>query len=306
MSVRGARLYVKSLFHTGLYAVLRWISVGPMLLSRNATIRYFVFNAIGRSGYRGLLISYDGAEAFVHQAGDRGPGRELFIRGTQDFSKFEMALRLLKAAGQNPIKHLVDAGANIGAICIPAVRRGYVATVLAIEAVPDIVRLLKANIEINGLSGKIAVVNTAITARSGEQIKIALSATNQGDNRIASAVQNDPSFTENIMVVSTTLDDLLTDGVEDTLIWMDIQGHEGIALLGAPKTLARKPPMVLEFCPLLMRQANSYDALKSSTAAYRGFHDLSRPGDLRPLRDLDTLSQSLGFLGNFTDILLVP
>lgn len=96
------------------------------------------------------------------------------------------------------------------------------------------------------------------------------------------------------------------DSPESTLIWMDIQGYEGIALLGAPKTLARKPPMVLEFCPRLMRAADSYEALRSSIAGYSGFYDLGRPGTMRAIGELDALASALGFQGDFTDILAMP
>jgi hypothetical protein len=113
------------------------------------------------------------------------------------------------------------------------------------------------------------------------------------------------SFTATVEVVSTTLDDLLKDGAEGVLIWMDIQGHEGIALSGSPRTLALRPPLVLEFCPQLMHLGGSYAALKSAVAGYRGFYDLERPAALQPVAALDLLYETLGSRGNFTDILVL-
>lgn len=307
--MRSTRRYLKSLLHRPLFAVLRALAIHPLLTSRHRTFRHFLFEALQSTGYTGPLLSRDGAEIFVHDSRDRGPGRELFIRGTQDAGKMETAIRLLREAGHPPIVRFADIGANIGTICIPAIRRGFAATAIALEAVPDIVRLLKANILLNGLEDKIAVVHAAAGARAGEFLQIAVNASNMGDNRIGSpgpSADGKDVFSATASVVTTTLDDLLGDGLETTLIWMDIQGYEGIALLGATRTLARRPPMVLEFCPQLMNAAASYAALKSSVAGYRGFHDLGRPGKIQAIDALDALAAALGDGGGFTDILLMP
>lgn len=287
--------------------MLRVCIVSPLLLSRNRLLRHFLFETISRSSYNGLLVSHDAGVMFVHDSRDHGPGRELFIRGTQDFAKLEVTLRLLRDSGAAPIACMLDVGANIGTICIPAVKRGLIAAAIGVEAVPAIARLLQANIVLNGLSSAITVVNAAVSARADETVEIALNAGNQGDNRVATARTSldHAQFTGSVRVATTTLDTLLPDGGADTLIWMDIQGHEGIALLGAERTLRSKPPLVLEFCPALMSQAASYEALKTAIAGYRGFHDLAHPSDLRPLTDLDRLNEALGSRGNFTDILVL-
>jgi len=232
----------------------------------------------------------------------------LFINGSQDFAKYETACRLLSDNGVPPITTLVDVGANIGTICIPAVKRGLVQRAIAVEAVPDIARLLHTNIVLNGLTAAITLVTAAVGARAGEMIEMAVNRANQGDNRVVGD-QNDgadaDAFGATIRVVTTTIDNLLPDGTDATMIWMDIQGYEGIALSGAPRSLAKGIPLVLEFCPFLMNQAGSYEALKSAVAGYRGFFDLANPGALRPVADVDALYASLGQTGRFTDILLL-
>jgi FkbM family methyltransferase len=202
---------------------------------------------------------------------------------------------------------LVDVGANIGTICIPAVKSGLVHRAIAVEAVPDIARLLHTNIALNGLTSAISVTTAAVSARSGEIIQVMVNGANQGDNRVVVDRLDDPDarFIATIPVVTTTLDDLLPDGADGVLIWMDIQGHEGIALSGACRTMAKQPPLVLEFCPLLMDQAASYGALKSAVAGYRGFYDLANPTALCPISGLDALRARLGQTGRFTDILLL-
>ncbi len=284
--------------------MLRACVISPLLLSRSRLLRHFLFEAIYRSRYDGSLISRDGSVSFVHDSRDRGPGRELFIRGTQDFGKLEVTLRLLRDSGVPPVTRMLDIGANIGTICIPAVKRGLIGSAIGVEAVPAIERMFRANILLNDMEAAIVSVHAAVSAMAGETIEIAINTGNQGDNRVGAAGDR-TEFAGSVRVVTTTLDELLPDGPAGTLIWMDIQGHEGIVLSGSPRTLAGTPPLVLEFCPLLMREAGSYEALKMAVAGYRGFHDLAHPGYLRPLADLDRLHAALGMRGNFTDILVL-
>lgn len=303
--MRALRLRIKAALHRVVFAILNICSVSPMLLSRNRLLRFFVFEAIGRSRYRGLLISGNDETVFVHHSRDRGPGRELFIRGTQDFAKYQTACRLLRENGMSPVNTLIDIGANIGTICIPALKRGLAVRVIAVEAVPGIARLLHANIVLNDLTSAVTIVVAAVSARAGETIVMAVEANNQGDNRVVVAGPGARAEADTVAVVSTTVDDLLMDGAKDALIWMDIQGHEGIALSGAPRTLAQRVPLVLEFCPYLMDQGGSYTALKSAVAGYRGFYDLAHPAEMRPMAALDALYEALGPRGNFTDILVL-
>jgi|HubBroStandDraft_1064217.scaffolds.fasta_scaffold13260_4 FkbM family methyltransferase len=306
--LRALRLRIKAALNVVLFGILNACVISPLLLSRNHLLRFNLFEAIGRSRYRGPLISGGDQVWFVHDSRDRGPGRDLFIRGTQDFAKYETACQLLRDHDVPPVTTLVDVGANIGTICIPAVKGGFVDRAIAVEAVPDIARLLHTNIALNGLTSAISVTTAAVSARSGEIIQVMVNGANQGDNRVVVSRLDDPDaarFIATIPVATTTLDDLLPDGADGVLVWMDIQGHEGIALSGACRTMVKQPPLVLEFCPMLMDQAGSYGALKSAVAGYRGFYDLANPVALRPISGLDALRTALGQTGRFTDILLL-
>jgi FkbM family methyltransferase len=207
-----------------------------------------------------------------------------------------------------PITTLADVGANIGTVCIPAVKSGLVGRAITVEAVPDIAGLLYTNIVLNGLTSAITLVNAAVSARFGEIVEIMVNGANQGDNRVMVDRRDGPNadrFIATIKVATTTLDDLLPDGADGVLIWMDIQGHEGIALRGAGRTMAKRPPLVVEFCPVLMDRAGSYGAAKSAVADYRGFYGLAIPIAVRPSSGLDAPHATLGQTGRFTDILLL-
>ena len=75
----------------------------------------------------------DHKEPFVVDTKDGIIGRVLFETGEFDFGKFETAHRLIcERRGKAPAL-LVDIGANIGTICIPAISRGLVQSAIAIE-----------------------------------------------------------------------------------------------------------------------------------------------------------------------------
>jgi hypothetical protein len=53
-----------------------------------------------------------------------------------------------------PIATSLDVGAPIGAICIPAVKRGLAGRSIAVQAVPVIALLLQANVALNEKVGR--------------------------------------------------------------------------------------------------------------------------------------------------------
>ena len=76
----------------------------------------------------------------------------------------------MKSHGTTKPEILIDIGANIGPICIPAVKRNYVKQAIAIEPGPDNARLLRANVALNSLHDRIIVHECAVGA-SEETLK---------------------------------------------------------------------------------------------------------------------------------------
>jgi FkbM family methyltransferase len=261
------------------------------------------------------------------------------VEGSADFSKFETAMGLLRARDAKRFERLellLDVGGNIGGICLPAVKRGFASRAIAIEPEATNLRLLRANIALNDLRESIEVIDLAAGPRENEMLPFEISNDNWGDHRVTRG-RAPGNYGEadraHIEVRSTTLDAMMATSLfvrgkeepmspvslfarwlrgasrptlpESTFVWMDIQGYEGHALTGGSNLLAARPPIALEFWPYGMERADSYGALRAAIAHYSGFYDLSNPGDLRPLSDLDPLRVELGPDGHFTDILVV-
>ncbi len=136
-----------------------------------------------KKGRELLAINYFN-EKYIVNSSDAVIGRSLYINGSFEFDTFLHTLEILK----NKIKTetLVDIGANIGSICIPAVKREIFKNCLAIEPEPYNFDLLTKNIFINNLSNKIQTFNFALGQFDNEKIKFELSENNYGDHRIKS------------------------------------------------------------------------------------------------------------------------
>lgn len=248
-------------------------------------------------------------ESYLVRTGDRYIGRGLFARGDFDFDKFETAFRLLEEAGivdrQKPLPTLIDAGANVGSICIPAVKRGFAGRCVAIEPDPENIRLLKINSLLNKVEDLIDIRRAALGASQGFA-SIIRSDTNFGDHRVRVHEGGDSEC-----VPMITLDDL-TEHLDpkNTILWMDIQGFEGFALAGAKRLCRSGVPLIFEFSKPDLEAAGSFDHLIQAIedSNYTRFFDLSQPTlQEHPVSAaaLIQLGDELAAQGAFTDLLLL-
>lgn len=230
-------------------------------------------------GEQDFLLAYRHGEYFLVFTHDRVISKGVYAssRGGFDFQKFERALNLLGPGFRLDL--LVDVGANIGTICIPAVRRGLARQAVAIEPEPRNYRLLVANILLNDLGAVIRTHQTALGAPNVASLKLGLSAGSSGNHQISVASGLDPAAAPNeneIDVPSATLDDIVPSlSAEHSLIWIDTEGYEGIILSGARAAVASRVPLVIEFTPQFMRTLNSYPALKQAMLNYSVYYDLA-------------------------------
>jgi len=289
--------------------VSRALTAGVRALEGNGTelVRGARFDALGPEPRLGLV--QDGEEVYVVLSTDQIISRDVFLHGNRARDRVERVLQLLE--GGFKLHTLVDVGANIGIVCVSAVRRGLARQAIAIEPVPQNHRLLVANIHLNGLADLIQHHALALGAASDETLSFELSPDNSGDHRV-SVFQDDGLFGERqrprIQVRSTRFDDLVGDlDPRSSLIWMEAQGYEGHILAGAARAVVARVPLVAEFCPYLMRRAGSYARFLEAAGRYRFWVDVSdaqgRRSPVSPA-SLDQLADRLGDRGGYTDLLL--
>ena len=248
-------------------------------------------------------------ENYVVKTSDKIIGKLLFCRGDFDLRKFERALKIIDVErdARKPRK-VFDVGANIGPICIPAVRRGYVKHAIAFEPDPENFRLLRINAILNGVENLIEFHQVALGAEKG-QAQLALNTINHGDHRILPA--NVTASVNSITVPVHCLDDYISkDDDFLSILWIDVQGYETQVLRGAQSALAKACPLVLEFTPSDLKQNGSFDLFIEllTQGTYKKFFDLEQESptiNVVNMENLDTLAKTLASRDTFTDILVI-
>lgn len=258
-----------------------------------------------------LLLAQTDAARFVVSAGDTIIGRYCYVRRRPaDFEKLTQVHRLLPDGHRKEI--LIDIGANIGTICIPAVATGLFQRAVAVEPEPGNYRLLATNVVLNGLDDRIQTHNRAMADVDGADLQFEMSTDNHGDHRVRTTDAPglyDEEQRSVINVKSLTLDALdLPLQRDNALVWMDVQGYEGAVLAGAASCIDKGVPICMEFSPYALQRSGSFEKLNAAlaNAPYSNLVDLDEPSRVLgfELSTLQEIADKLGSTGGFTDLLI--
>ena len=193
---------------------------------------------------------------------DRSIGRRLYSRRHWSWDVLQQCKDLLireELIRDKKNDLLINVGANIGCILIPLMREGLFRHGIGFEPAPVNAKYLKKNVLQNGLADRVDTFQLGLS----NQDRIAefeMSPRNTGDHRVracTSAVERKSAYHEStrqvISIQLARLDDVIQEHQFDlgdhSLLWVDIQGHEGHFFLGARETLARGIPVVTELWP---------------------------------------------------------
>jgi len=143
---------------------------------------------------------------------------------------------------------LLDVGANIGTITVPAahiISHFGLGSVTAVEAVPLHALLLRKSMEQNHVDN-IHVVRHAISDKSGRTLALKISVENRGGASVIGSDVPNSGNTPKATAVTVTLDqiyELYPKRLRDILIWkIDIECYEGYMFLGASKFMREVRP----------------------------------------------------------------
>lgn len=218
---------------------------------------------------------------FACKTSDTVIAPSLYIDGEFEYAFSLRCLGFLKQRGFLPCREritLYDVGANIGIISIGLLRAGLVDQAVVFEPEPENCRLLRTNIARNGLDGRMDCVAAAVSDRSGP-MAMEIAEGNLGDHRVKmSGSRVEPLMNEAdrkiLQVAAYSLDDFVRGGGGErriteapSLLWVDVQGHEGRVFSGGHSLLRGKVPVVAEIWP--------YGILRSGMSLEE-FHDIVR------------------------------
>jgi len=293
--------------HAGILIEATLTPVARLLLALdNRGFRRAAFRA--HSSRTDCILADKGTKKFIVLTSDKVLSKSVYV-STKNFEFEKLAKAITLLGPKFHLDTLVDVGANIGTVCIPAVKRGIARKAIAIEPEPRNYALLVANIYLNGMSNAIEHLNTAFGPADNESLEFELSEDNSGDHRIRVTSEdgiNSESRRRVIRVRSERFDTRIRNlDKHSSLVKIDTQGYEGLVLQGAAQATSAQIPMVLEFWPYGLKRTGSFLLLKEAISQYRCYFDLSQA---EPEPDLptaiDSLYDRLGERGPATDILL--
>ena len=194
-------------------------------------------------------------------------GKRLYVKRSYETGEMHSAIALLRKEGYLPTTEpgtVVDVGANIGMTCIALLKWGYFDRAAAFEPAPNSYRLLVKNIQQNGLTDKILHFPYALSSMMG-QSELELSHDNSGNHRLRRTMAPGAFREEQRQTVTVnvkTLDAMRSSDPDlskskISLIWLDVEGHEGSFFLGAQGVLKEGIPVVTEFWPYALDRSGT-------------------------------------------------
>ena len=282
------------------------------------TYRLLLWNVIRRLRSRILVTTPQGRYKIVLDKED-SISRSLFL-----YKKYHQE-HMARAASflESEFKHkpgvgtLLDIGANNGVISIGMLAKGYFERAIAIEPDPVNFELLEQNIELNHLGKRFVTINTAVSEKRGK-LELELDESNFGDHRVRTQHLSEDlaeiygeSSRRTILVESIPLDDLMQEidsyVVENiSMAWIDIQGHEGHAFLGARELFTRDIPVVSEVWPYgILRSGQSLKEFEEIISSIWSSFWVWRRGKFvrYPMEMFSYFLEELGVEGDFEDII---
>ena len=244
--------------------------------NRSPFVRGILFDALK---YKSKLeiVENKHKEKFIIFTNDNVISKEIFLSEEFDIKKVYKALDFLNK--KSKISRLYDIGANIGVICIPAVKRGLVESANAVEPERKNFELLQMNVALNDLQNKIKIFDYALSDKDNEIIEMELAEDNSGDHRIKNKPQFNIHGEENrktVKVNSKKFDSLFTNiDPKKDLVWIDTQGYEPIILSGSENLIKSKTPIVIEFWPYALKRAGHWEKMMHIFSKFDYFIDLS-------------------------------
>jgi len=253
-----------------IYLVLRF---AYYLTSNSRHARKITFDKLSKSKE---FMMYSNRYNFLLFSRDYMISRSTYVDGPYDFYILKKALKLLPKKFVR--ETLVDVGANIGTISIPAIKDGLFKKSIAFEPNSKIYNILKINIFLNNLNKKITPLDFCLSSKNYDNLSFKMSHTNYGDTRFIKNNKNN-LFSKNKVKKLDSFIKLFNP--HKTLIKIDVQGFEPEVLLGSKLLLSFKPPIILEVDPIIINKDNFMKMLNIIKKNYTIFFDLNETNPIK-------------------------
>ena len=226
--------------------------------------------------------------------------KKLFIDKSFDYRILTKAIKLL--GKKNSKLTLINIGAHIGSTAIPAIKKNNFKNLIAFEPTKRNFRLLKANIFLNEIDDRVQAYNLAISNKKAN-LHLGTTKGNTDGNRI---LRNKQKNTE--IVKSDILDNYTYNlNKNNSLIFIDAEGHEPNIFLGAKKTIKKKIPIVFEFYPSLLDKSwiKNYDLVFKNYRFFYNLHGKNRKEKFNKENLIALFNKVNSMEKKYTDLMIV-
>jgi FkbM family methyltransferase len=255
---------------------------------------------------RQIFLKHDLDHKYIIHANDI-VSRNFFIDNKSDFSILKKAIKILKLAGfakKNILDCLIFIGGNIGIVPIQAIKNSFCTRAIVFEPYKKNFNILNSNIYINDLVHKIKAHHVAISDKKTSLYMKEYTAGNLGDVRI----DKSKKYSKNKeRVNSNTLDYYISKESisKNSLVFIDVQGHEPYVFRGSKIIINKKVPIVFEFDTKLMHKNYLID-FKILFKNYKFFYDLHSKSIKKIIFNKENiLNLEKKLNNNYTDLLIV-
>ncbi len=228
-------------------------------------------------------------------------GRRIYGWGDYDRARVEELIATLDSRGLLPSDGatVLEVGAHIGTQTVYFCKTDRVRRVVAVEPDPRNLVLLRRNIAENALSEIVRLAPCALGDRESTA-ELFRYERNHGGSSLIRGTHDGDSVQVDVMPLTRILAAAAVPEEEITLIWMDIEGAEPMALRSMTSLLARRVPVMLEYSPELYGEAGSADFVTFLSTYYE--HCIHYVRGARSEMKVTELPHS----GRQGDVLLLP
>ncbi|WP_426126457.1 FkbM family methyltransferase [Pararhizobium sp. PWRC1-1] len=184
-------------------------------------------------------------------------GRKIYRKGHFQRENVERLLSVLRQRSLlQPEKILLELGGNIGTQTVYFALSKAFRHIVTVEPDPRNFKLLRTNIDQNGLNKRITAINTAAGESDGT-LDFFMHRDNHGKSSALRQSDRDIEIKVPVKPVTAMLTETGVAADDIGLIWMDIEGYEPVAARSMLPLLQRRIPFYVEFSPVFYGPAGS-------------------------------------------------
>jgi len=184
-------------------------------------------------------------------------GRKIYRKGHFQRENVERLLSVLRQKNLlQQEKVLLELGGNIGTQTLYFALSKTFRHIVTVEPDPRNFKLLRTNIDQNGLSEQITAINTAAGESEGT-LDFFMHRDNHGKSSALRQSERDIEIKVPVKPVTAMLADAGVAPEDIGLVWMDIEGYEPVAARSMRPLLQRRVPFYMEFSPVFYGPAGS-------------------------------------------------